>query len=396
MLDVKSGRIESNVAVVIKDGHIAAINPSSIPQDGQTVDLGDLTLMPGFIDAHVHLTVDDPLRFRALLIQENAAQIALRGAKNARTTLLSGFTTVRDVGQIYPSLELITVALAEASEQGWIEAPHIIASGHALSITGGHIDPTMLVGSAEGMLELGPKYGIADGIAEVVKATRYQIKHGAKVIKIAGTAGVMSLEGPVGAQQYSAEEMHAIVEEATRHGIPVAAHAHGTEGIKAAVLAGVSSIEHRSMLSDEVISLMKEKGTYLVPTTALVELLPLEKQPPLVRAKAKSVFPLAMESVRRAIRADIKIALGTDAPFVPHGQNAKEFIALVERGMKPLEAVRAGTINAADLLGVDDRGYIAEGLLADLVAVLGNPLDDIHLLEDVRFVMKKGTIYKQP
>ncbi|MBT4498837.1 MAG: amidohydrolase family protein [Gemmatimonadetes bacterium] len=396
MLDVKTGRIESEVTIVVKDGHIAAVNPSSIPPDGQTVDLGDLTLMPGFIDAHVHLTIEDGVNFRPHLIEENAAQATLRGAKNARTTLLAGFTTVRDVAQVYPSLELITVALAEASEKGWIEAPHIIACGHALSITGGHIDPTMLAGSAEGILELSPEYGIADGVAEVIKATRYQIKHGAKVIKIAATAGVMSLEGPVGAQQYSAEEMHAIVEEATRHGIPVAAHAHGTEGIKAAVLAGVASIEHGSMLNDEVIGLMKDKGTYLVPTTALVDLLPLEKYPPLVRAKAEHVLPLAVESVKRAIREDVKIALGTDAPFVPHGQNAKEFTALVDRGMTPLEAVRAGTINAADLLNVADRGHIAKGLLADLVAVPGNPLEDIHLLEDVRFVMKKGTIYKQP
>jgi len=200
----------------------------------------------------------------------------------------------------------------------------------------------------------------------------------------------------VGAQQYSAAEMHAVVEEAARHGIPVAAHAHGTEGIKATVLAGVTSIEHGSMLNDEVIKLMKDRGTYLVPTTALVDLLPLEKYPPLVRAKAEHVLPLAVESVKRAIRAGVKIALGTDAPFVPHGQNAKEFMALVDRGMTPLEAVRAGTVNAADLLNVADRGHIAEGLLADLVAVPGNPLEDIHLLEDVRFVMKKGAIYKQP
>jgi imidazolonepropionase-like amidohydrolase len=294
-------------------------------------------------------------------------------------------------------VELIAVALADASDQGWIAAPRIIAAGHALSITGGHIDLGMSLGAAEGVLELGYKQGIADGVDDVVRATRYQIKHGAKVIKIAATAGVMSLEESVGAQQYSDEEIRAIVAEATRHGIPVAAHAHGVEGIKAAVRAGVASIEHGSILDDEAIHMMKEHGTYLVPTTALSDLIDPDQVPPPVRAKAEHVLPLAQASLGRAIRAGVKIALGSDIPvFLRHGQNAKEFSALVARGMSPIEAIRAGTVNAADLLKVNDRGRIAEGLLADLVAVRGNPLENIRTLEDVRFVMKGGTIHKKP
>jgi imidazolonepropionase-like amidohydrolase len=396
MLDVTSGRLVPNATVVVEGGRIAAVNPGSIPQGAEVIDLGDLTLMPGFIDAHVHLLADDVATYRLQLVTDNAAESTLRGAKNARKTLLAGFTTVRDVGQISVALDLIPVALAGASETGWIEAPHIVAAGHALSPTGGHLDFSMHVRAAEGFLELGPEYGIADGVDQVVRATRYQIKHGAKVIKISATAGVMSLEESVGAQQYSDEEMRAIVEEASRHGIPVAAHAHGTEGIKAAVRAGVASIEHGFLLDDEAIRLMKERATYLVPTTAVSDLIALDQLPPPVRAKAEQVLPKGQESLRRALRAGVKIALGTDAPFVPHGQNAKEFTALVARGMSPIEAIRAGTVNAADLLRVRDRGRIAEGLLADLVAVPGNPLEDIRALEDVRFVMKSGTIYKQP
>lgn len=248
MLDVVNGRVVPDATLLIENGRITALNPASIPPNHQTLDLGDLTLMPGFIDAHVHLLFDSIASFPTQAVTLSTSQAALQGASNARTTLLAGFTTVRDLAQGHPSIELITVSLAEASDKGWIEAPRIVACGHALSITGGHLDPGMASGTPEGSLELGPKYGVADGVAEVVEATRYQIKHGARVIKIAATAGVMSLEGPVGAQQYSREEMEAIVEKASRHGVPVAAHAHGTEGIKAAVRAGVASIEHGSMM----------------------------------------------------------------------------------------------------------------------------------------------------
>jgi imidazolonepropionase-like amidohydrolase len=212
------------------------------------------------------------------------------------------------------------------------------------------------------------------------------------VIKICATAGVLSHEGPVGAQQYSEEELAAIVTEAARHGLKVAAHAHGTEGIRAAVLAGVASIEHGSLLDDETIALMKERRTYLVPTTYLADVIDLDALPPAIRAKAEWVLPRAVESVRKAIAAGVPIAFGTDAGVYPHGDNAGEFVALVDRGMTPLEAIRAATTNAADLLGVDDRGVIAPGKLADLVAVAGDPLEDVRALENVRFVMFGGMV----
>ena len=396
MLDVATGQLAPQATVVVERGRIVAINPPSVPPNAQVIDLGDLTLLPGFIDAHVHLLMDDSTSYRLQLVTDNASKTALRGANNARTTLLAGFTTVRDLAQLSPARELIAVSLAEAADKGWIDGPHIVACGHALSTTGGHIDPSMHLGAAERIMELGPENGVADGIDQVVRATRYQIKHGAKVIKISATAGVMSMEASVGAQQYSDAEIRAIVEEANRHGTPVAAHAHGLEGIKAAVRAGVASIEHGSLLDDEAIQLMKARGTFLVPTTGLTDHIALAQLPPPVRAKAEEVLPKARESVSRAIRGGDRIALGTDAPLIPHGQNAKEFTALVARGMSPIEAIRAGTVNAAELLKVPDRGRIVPGLLADLVAVPGNPLENIRVLEDVRFVMKSGKVYKQP
>jgi len=388
MLDVEGGRIVENAVIVIENGVIQSVNPGTVP-DGDVMDLGDVTLLPGFIDTHVHLTGDLEGDWFNRAVKETAADEALRGARNARKTLMAGFTTVRNVG----SGGFADVSLSKAVEQGFIEGPRIVAAGHALGITGGHCDVT---GYAPGILELGPKDGVADGADEVLEAVRYQIKHGAVVIKTCATAGVLSFEGPVGAQQYSEEELRVMVEEAARHGMRVAAHAHGTEGIIAAVRAGVASIEHGSMLNDEAIALMKERGTYLVPTTYLADAIDLEVLPPHVRAKAESVLPVAKESVRRAIAADIKIAFGTDAAVFPHGDNAKEFAALVDRGMSNIEAIRTATLNAADLLGVDDRGRIAAGTLADIVAVPGNPLEDIHTLEGVTFVMMGGAVYKRP
>jgi imidazolonepropionase-like amidohydrolase len=225
-----------------------------------------------------------------------------------------------------------------------------------------------------------------------VEAVRYQIKHGAQVIKVCATAGVLSMEGPVGAQQFSYEELKAIVDEAARHGLKVAAHAHGTEGIKASIRAGVASIEHGSMLDDEAIALLKEKGTYLVPTSYLIDRINLAVLPPLVRRKAETIMPLARESLKKAIAAGVKIAFGTDAGVYPHGENAHEFAVYVKYGMSPLEALRTATLRAADLLGVSDRGVIEAGKLADLVAVPGDPLQDITATERVSWTMVGGRI----
>jgi imidazolonepropionase-like amidohydrolase len=342
--------------------------------------------MPGFIDAHTHLGGEIGPNMLLEPVQETEIDAAFKAVKNGRTTLMAGFTTVRDYGG------QVTVALGHAVEKGVILAPRIVPSRNALGITGGHCDVT---GYAPGILEQGPKDGVADGPWEVVEAVRYQIKHGAQVIKTCATAGVLSLEGPVGAQQYTYEEMKAMVDEAARHGVKVAAHAHGTEGIKAAVRAGVASIEHGSMLDDEAIALMKERGTYLVPTEYLSERINLAVLPPLIRRKAESVLPLARESHRKAIASGVKIAFGTDAAVFPHGENAKEFSSYVRLGMTPLAALRSATVNAADLLGKTDRGVIAPGKLADFVAVEGNPLENIGATERVQFVMLGGRVVRE-
>jgi len=388
MLDVQTGRIVSPAVVVIEKDRIKSVNPASVPA-GTVIDLGDVTLLPGLIDMHTHLSFDIEGNWLHRSVTDTAGDNALRGARNARKTLLAGFTTVRDLG----SADFVDVALMRAIDQDFVPGPRMFPAGHSIGITGGHCDTT---GYIPGVRERGPESGVADGPEAVLKAVRYQIKHGAKVIKVCATAGVLSLEGPVGAQQLSEIELRTIVEEAGRHGLKVAAHAHGTEGIIAAVRAGVASIEHGSLLNDEAISLMKQRGTYLVPTTYLGQAIRLDALPPSIRAKAEYVLPLARQSLQLAIKSGVKIAFGTDAAVYPHGDNAREFAVLVERGMTPADAIRTATLNAVDLLGVSDRGNIAPGLLADLVAVPSNPLENIRVLEDVRFVMKGGTIYKRP
>ena len=388
MVDVARGELVAPAVVVVTNGRIASIGSGGIPAGVRTIDLGDLTLMPGLIDAHTHLTGDLTGDWVTRSVRELPADAALRGAANAGKTLLAGFTTVRDVG----AGGFSDVSLMKAIDAGFVPGPRIIPSAHALGITGGHCDDT---GWAPGINELGPKEGVVDGADEAVKAVRYQIKHGAKVIKVCATAGVLSFDATVGAQQLSEVELQAIVQEAARHGVKVAAHAHGTEGIKAAVRAGVASIEHGSMLDDEAAELMKRRGTYLVPTAYLLGTFQFDSMPPPIAAKARQVIPLARESHRRAIRAGVKIAFGTDAAVYPHGDNGREFAVYVGYGMRPADAVRTATVNAADLLGITDRGVIAAGKLADLIAVKGNPLENVRVLEQVPWVMKGGVVVKE-
>jgi imidazolonepropionase-like amidohydrolase len=319
-------------------------------------------------------------------VEELPVDWALRGARNARRTLDAGFTTVRDVG----ATGFSDVALAGAIDAGQVEGPRMIPAGHAIGITGGHCDET---GWAPGILERGVEAGVADGPDAVMRAVRYQAKHGAKVVKICATAGVLSHDATVGAQQLSDGEIRAAVEEARRHGLRVAAHGHGPEGIVAAIRGGVTSIEHGSVLTDEAIEFMKARGTWLVPTTALRDI-ELPELPPALLAKRRSIGETAKESLRKAIRAGVKIALGTDAGVLPHGTNGREVAALVDRGMTPADALRAATVNAAELLGVADRGRIAEGMLADLIAVPGNPLEDPRAVQQVRWVMKGGVVVR--
>jgi imidazolonepropionase-like amidohydrolase len=389
MVDVRSGKLVDHPQVVVRGKQIVAVGSSSEapPVGSEIVDLGDLTLLPGLIDCHTHLSMAIEGDFVNRVVHEGPADAALRGAKNARTTLLAGFTTVRDLG----SDDFVDVSLMHAVERGDIDGPWIFPAGHGIGITGGHADVT---GFRPGILPQGPEDGVADGPDQCVAAVRAQLKYGAKVIKCMATAGVLSFEDSVGAQQLSDAELRAIVEEATRHGVKVAAHAHGPEGILAAVRAGVASIEHGSVLTDEILAEMIRRGTYLVPTAYLRHRIDLERLPPKLRAKAELIFPKAEESLKKAIAKGVKIAFGTDAAVYPHGENAHEFGVYVQAGMKPADAIRTATVNAADLLGVADRGVIEPGALADLAAVSGDPLSDVTTLEHVRWVMHGGRVVR--
>ena len=396
MLDISAGTVVDDADLLIENGRIAAISPTSVPDGTPVLDLGDVTLLPGLMDMEVNLLLGGPDHSSPLTaVQDDPAVRTLRAVANARRTLRAGFTTVRNLGLfIQTNGILLDVALKKAIDLGWIDGPRVVPAGHAISPTGGHLDPTMFQKFAPHVLPLTVEEGIANGVAEVRKAVRYQIKHGAELIKVCASGGVMSHTGPAGAQQYSDEELRAIADEAHRAGLKVAAHAHGEDGIRAAIEAGIDCIEHGSLMSDETLALMVERGTFLVPTTYLADGMDVSHAPPELQAKAAEVFPRAKETIRKAVQAGARIAVGTDAPAIPHGKNAKEILALVDRGMSPLQALRAATTVAAELISVDDRGRLEAGLLADVIAVPGNPLEEIGVVEQVRFVMKGGAVYR--
>ncbi len=389
-LDVQSGESHAPARIVVEGERIAAINPDRLPEGAEVIDLPGLTVLPGMIDVHTHLALEIGPGWTTEAVRWLEGEYAIRSAKNARITLLAGFTTVRELGTT-PMFH--DVATARAIERGDIIGPHIIPSGHSLSTTGGHCDTT---GFAPGVGERDYRTGLADGVDEVVRAVRYQIKHGARNIKICATAGVLSFEGPVGAQQYSFEELKAAADEAHRHGVKIAAHAHGTEGIIAAAEAGIDFIEHNSLMTEEAARIIRERGTWVTPNIYLTLAVDKDALPPAIRAKAEEVSPLSYDSFRRALDMDLNIAFGTDAGVYPHGQNARELAARVDLGMSPAHAIRSATADSARALGLDDRGQVAPGLLADLIAVEGDPVEDVTRLQNVAFVMKAGTVYKQP
>lgn len=387
-----------NVTVVIEGERIRSVEAGgAIPRGARVIDLSSYTVLPGFIDAHTHLAgrvIGEGENWENAAVRDLPQEDAIRGVRNARLTLEAGFTTVRNVGAEHFS----DVALRNMINAGVVPGPRMLVSGHALGITGGHCDTNAY---RPGLFEPDVARGIADGADQVRAAVRYQIKYGADVIKTCATGGVLSEGDPVGVQQYSEEELRVMVEEATKLERRVAAHAHGTEGIKAAARAGVASVDHGSMLDDEAIALMKERGTYLVPTLMAQEAVERQAKEGILkglrREKALFIAPIARRSFQRAVESGVKIALGSDAGVFPHGTQGREFVLMVENGMRPMQAILAGTREAATLLGMDrDLGTVEPGKYADLVAVRGDPLRDITVLQRVEFVMKGGAVMKAP
>jgi len=398
VLDVDKGELLEPGSLLVEGERIVEVAPTSVPSDATVIDLGDLTLLPGLMDMEVNLLLGGPNHESPLNpVQDDPALRTLRAVANARRTLRAGFTTVRNLGLfVQTGGLLLDVALKKAIDFGWIDGPHVVPAGHAISPTGGHLDPTMFQALAPNIMPLTVQEGIANGVNNVREAVRYQIKYGAELIKVSVSGGIMSHTGPPGAQQYSDEELRAIVDEAHRRGLKVAAHAHGDDAIRAAVEAGIDCIEHGSLASDETLRLMVERGTFLVATTYLADGMDVSRAAPELQAKAAEVFPRARATISRAIELGVKVACGTDAPAIPHGRNAKELVALVDRGMTPLQALRAATVVSAELIDVEDRGRIAPGLLADVIAVPGDPLSDIGVTEKVQFVMKGGRVHRAP
>jgi imidazolonepropionase-like amidohydrolase len=380
MLDVRTGRMIADAVVVVEDGLVRSAQPTALPAGAHTVDLGDLTLLPGLIDAHTHLTYDSA-DFRLDLGRQPGAATAgraLLGAKFARITLLAGFTTVRDLGACC----FADVTLMRAVEKGIVDGPDILPSGHIIAVTGGPCDQTVVnpdvrIG--------GPTEGIADGRDGIVQAVRLQVKFGARVIKTCADQ-----------KQFDTDELRLMADTAHRMRVKLAVHVGDLASGRAAVDAGADSVEHVGFLDEALIASMVERGTWLVPTMHTIDGLDLGLLKPAMRERIERDAPHYRQSLRDAIRGNVKIAFGSDTGEIRHGENAKEFASLVRYGMTPLQAIRAATLGAAELLGLADRGAIEAGLRADLVAVPGDPLRDVAVLESVRFVMKGGRVYRQP
>ena len=400
LLDVKTGKWRDKVSIVIEDGSIKSIGP--LTRAPGNIDLSAHSCLPGFIDMHVHLTGETQKQVDALrdTLSLNPADQAFRSVAFAERTLKAGFTTVRDLG----ASDGLNVALKRAIAAGAIPGPRMFTAGKSIATTGGHADPTNNLSHrfSDALGHPGPTEGVVNSADEAREAVRARYKEGADLIKVTATGGVLSQARNGQNAQYTEDELRAIISTAKDYGFRVAAHAHGAEGMKRAVRAGIDSIEHGTMMDDETIALLKKHGTWYVPTISAGRYVADKARDPdyyspLVRPKAAAIGPLIQATLGRAYKAGVKIAFGTDAGVFPHGENAKEFAYMVEAGMPALEAIRAATIHAATLLDQSTRlGSVEPGYAADIVAVAGDPLQDITLLQRVGFVMKDGVVYKQP
>ena len=398
LIDGTGAEPQGRTVILIEGGRIQAVGPAlDIPASARIIDLSAMTVLPGFIDLHSHLTYPamTDAGFELAFVQQSAADFALLGARNAKLALMAGYTSARELG----AFGFADVALRDAIDAGWLPGPRLQVAAYALSITGGHCDNNGFLPGLFGA-EPGIEQGIANGPQEVRASVRYQVKYGADLIKICATGGVMSFGDSVGAQQFNAAELEAAVRSAHELERRVAAHTHGLEGIKAAVRAGVDSIEHGTFIDDEAARMMAESGTVLVTTLlagdAIQQLARAGRLPEELTAKARLVEGVKEGAIRRAAAAGVKIGLGTDNVFGLPSENGREFRFMTEAGLEPMQAIMGGTSIAAELMGwEDDVGTILPGRYADLVAVRGGPLQNIELLESVRFVMQGGKVIKQ-
>lgn len=399
LIDGRSDQPRSQVSITIEEGRVTNVTAGYVlPNEGDTlIKLTEHTVLPGLMDMHTHLQSQHSKDSYTEKFFMDQADYALRSTQYAKLTLMAGFTTVRDLGDNGVN----SIALRKAIDQGWISGPRIFTVGKSLATTGGHADPTNAL-RGDYRRDPGPLEGVINGVDDARKAVRQRYKDGADLIKLTATGGVLSMAANGQNPQFTPEELAAVVATAKDYGMTVAVHAHGTEGIKRAILAGVDSIEHGTYMTDETIELMKKHGTYWVPTNMAGEWVAMKSKeagyfPAIVRPKAAAIGPQMKATFAKGYAAGVKIAFGTDSGVSPHGDNAHEFELMVEGGMPPMKAIQSATLVASQLLRVEDRlGTVEPRKIADLVAVKGNPLEDISLMKSVVFVMKEGVVYKNP